>query len=170
MACACISIYRPEKLDDSLRPILKQYQEFVIEKTSWFSINLEWHMTPTYTDYEKEQLTKVFGYFPKQEILIFGEDDRIFVAAYELIKHFGGLLSVNIGNRRKYINSLPGIKIEIHKKKYSNPLKHSPDYWLVDHLFIKEFFAKVSGDNFDKFQLEPIITEFTRDYIDYYID
>jgi hypothetical protein len=42
-------------------------------------------MKPTYTDYERKQLTKVFGCFPKQEILIFGEDDRIFVEAYEII-------------------------------------------------------------------------------------
>lgn len=116
MACACINIYRTEKLDDRFRPILKRYQEVVIEDTCWFSIELEWHMKPTYTDYEEEQLTKVFGYFPKRDINIFGETDRIFVAAYELIKYFGGLLRVNIGDTRKVINSYPGVKIGIHKK------------------------------------------------------
>jgi hypothetical protein len=45
-------------------------------------------------------------------------------------------------------------KIEIHKKKWRNPLRHRPDYWLVDHIFIREYFAKASGDNFEKFKLE----------------
>lgn len=82
------------------------------------------------------------------------ECDRIFVAAYEIIKHFGGLLSVKIGEDRKDINSYQGIKIEVHKKKWQNPLRHKVDYWLVDHIFIREYFAKVSGDNFEKFKLE----------------
>ena len=64
------------------------------------------------------------------------------------------LLNVNIGGSRKHINSHKGIKIEIHKKKWRNPLRHDPDYWLVDHIFIREFFAKVSGDNFEKFKLD----------------
>jgi hypothetical protein len=86
--------------------------------------------------------------------LIFGECDRIFVAAYEIIKRFGGLLRINIGDDRKDINSHNGIKIEIHKKKWRNPLRHEPEYWLVDNVFIREYFAKVSGDNFEKFKLE----------------
>ena len=110
-------------------------------------------MKREYTDYETQQLTDVFGRFPGQEILIFGECDRIFVVAYEIIKRFGGLLRVNIGSDRRDINSYKGIKIEIHKKKWRNPSRHRPDYWLVDHIFIREFFAKVSGDNFEKFKL-----------------
>lgn len=66
---------------------LRQYQNKVIENTYWFSIELEWHMKSKYTDYGKQQLIEVFGQFPKQEILIFGEWDRIFVAAHEIIKH-----------------------------------------------------------------------------------
>ena len=134
--------------------MLERYQDYVIEDPCWFSIELSWHMKRTYTDYGKEQLTKVFGSFPEQEILILGECDRIFVAAYEIIKHFGGLLSVKIGEDRKDINSYQGIKIEVHKKKWQNPLRHKVDYWLVDHIFIREYFAKVSGDNFEKFKLE----------------
>ncbi|HZK62330.1 MAG TPA: hypothetical protein VFC41_09640, partial [Anaerovoracaceae bacterium] len=153
MACACIGIYRAEPLDEPIREILRSYQRYVIEDTCWFSIDFEWHMKPAYTDYEKQQLTEVFGRFPEQEILIFGECDRIFVAAYEIIKHFGGLLNVNISDTRKEIYSHRGIKIEIHKKKWRNQLRHEPDYWLVDHIFIREFFAKVSGDNFEKYKL-----------------
>ena len=154
MTCACIGIYRQEPMDESYQEILNIYQEYVIEDTTWFSIEFEWHMKREYTDYETQQLTDVFGRFPGQEILIFGECDRIFVVAYEIIKRFGGLLRVNIGASRKEIKSHDGIKIEIHKKKWRNPLRHRPDYWLVDHLFIREFFAKVSGDNFEKFKLE----------------
>jgi hypothetical protein len=157
MDCACIIIFRAGLLDESVREILRIYQQYVIEDTCWFSIEPEWHMRPTFTDYEKQQLTEVFGCFPVQDICIFGECDRIFVAAYEIIKRFGGLLSVNIGSNRKNINSHKGIKIEIHKKKWRNPLRHEPDYWLVDHTFIREFFAKVSGDNFEKFKLELFI-------------
>lgn len=154
MACACIGIYRRDPLDESYQQILNIYQEYVIEDTTWFSIEFEWHMKREYTDYETLQLTKVFGQFPGQEILIFGECDRIFVVAYEIIKRFGGLLHVNIGVNRKEINSHKGIKIEVHKKKWRNPLRHEPNYWLVDHIFIREFFAIVSGDNFEKFKLE----------------
>ena len=154
MACACIGIYRAEPLDESIGQILSSYQKYVVEDTCWFSIELEWHMKPTYTEYEKEQLTEVFGCFPRQEILIFGECDRIFVAAYEIIKHFGGLLNINIGGNRKHIHSHKGIKLEIHKKKWKNPLRHEPDYWLLDHIFIREFFAKVSGDNFERYKLD----------------
>jgi hypothetical protein len=157
MDCACIIVYRAGLLDESIKDILRVYQEYVIEDTYWFSIEPEWHMRPTYTEYEKQQLTEVFGYFPVQDICIFGETDRIFVAAYEIIKRFGGLLSVNIGDNRKDINSHKGIKIEIHKKKWRNPLRHKPDYWLADHVFIREYFAKVSGDNFEKFKLELFI-------------
>ena len=154
MACACIGIYRRDPLDESYQQILNIYQEYVIEDTTWFSIEFEWHMKREYTDYEKQQLTDAFGQFPGQEILIFGECDRIFVVAYEIIKRFGGLLHVNIGADRKDINSHKGIKIEIHKKKWRNPLLHEPNYWLVDHIFIREFFAIVSGDNFEKFKLD----------------
>jgi hypothetical protein len=154
MTCACISIYRKEPLDESYREILKSYEKYVIEDTTWFSIELQWHMHPTYTYNETRQLIEVYGCFPVQEILIFGECDRIFVAAYEIIKRFGGLLHINIGADRKHIHSHKGIKIEIHKKKWRNPLRHRPDYWLVDHIFIREFFAKVSGDNFEKFKLD----------------
>ena len=154
MTCACIGIYRLEPLDESYQQILNIYQEYVIEDTTWFSIEFEWHMKREYTDYETQQLTDVFGRFPGQEILIFGECDRIFVVAYEIIKRFGGLLRVNIGSDRKDINSYKGIKIEIHKKKWRNPLRHEPNYWLVDHIFIREFFAIVSGDNFEKFKLD----------------
>lgn len=154
MAGACIGIYRAELLDESYREIFRRYQKYVIEDTCWFSIELENHREPTYTGYEKKQLTEVFGCLPGQEILIFGECDRIFVAAYEIIKRFGGLLSVSIGSDRVDINSHKGIKIEVHKKKRKYPLRHKPDYWLVDHIFIREFFADISGDNFEKFKLE----------------
>ena len=157
MACACIGIFRKEPLDESYREMLDKYQDYVIEDTGWFTIEQSWHMKPEYTDYEKQQLTEVFGSFPRQEILIFGECERIFVAAYELIKRFGGLLNINIGDDRKHIHSHNGTKIEIHKKKWRNPLIHRPDYWLVDHIFIREFFAKVSGDNFEKFKLEVFL-------------
>lgn len=166
MACACISIYLPEKLRYSFSPILKRYQEIVIEDTCWFSIELEWHKKPTYTDYEKEQLTKVFGCFPKQDINIFGETDRIFVAVYELIKYFGGLLIVNLGDTRKLKNSYPGVKIGIYKKKYSNQSRHKPDYWLVDDIFIRSYFNKEGESNYEKFQLEPVIAESRKGNID----
>jgi hypothetical protein len=154
MTCACIGIYRQEPLDEAYQEILNIYQEYIIEDTTWFSIEFEWHMKREYTDYETQQLADVFGRFPGQEILIFGECDRIFVVAYEIIKRFGGLLHVNIGANRKDINSHKGIKIEVHKKKWRNPLRHRPNYWLVDHIFIREFFAIVSGDNFEKFKLD----------------
>jgi hypothetical protein len=156
MTCACIRIYRNELIAEPIRKILDQYQDLVIEDTCWFSIELEWLMKSAYTEYETQQIYEVFGRFPEQEILIFGECDRIFVAAYEIIKHFGGLLRVNIGEDRKHINSHNGIKIEVHKKKWRNPLRHRPDYWLVDHIFIREFFAKISADNFEKFYLSKV--------------
>lgn len=158
MDCACIIIYRLGLLDEPVKEVLKKYQDYVIEDTVWFSIEPEWHMRPTYTDHEKQQLTEAFGCFPVQDICIFGEMDRIFVAAHEIIKHFGGLLSVNIGSTRKQINSHSGLKIEIYKKKWRSPLRHEPDYWLVDHIFIREYFAKASGGNFEKFKLDPFLT------------
>lgn len=154
MACACVGVYRKKPLDDSYRQILWRYQQYVIKDTCWFSIEFEWHMKPTYTKYEIKQLTEVFGRFPEQEILIFGECDRIFVAAHEIIKHFGGLLNVNIEDNRVRVNSFPGRKIEIQKIKYKNPLKHKPDYWLVDHIFIREYFATGIENNFDRFKLD----------------
>ena len=157
MACACIGVYRKERLDESYREILRQYQKYVIEDTCWFSIELEWHMTPTYTDYERQQLTEVFGSFPEQVLWIFGEEDRIFVAAYEIIVHFGGLLGVNLGGTRKEINQHPGRKIGIHKIKHKNPKKHEPAYWLVDQYFIMDTFAKGNEHNFEKFKLDKFL-------------
>jgi len=157
MACACIGVYRKERLDDSYRQILWNYQQYVIEDTCWFSIELEWHMKRTYTDCEIQQLTEAFGSFPEQEILIFGECDRIFVAAYEIIVHFGGLLNVNLGGTRKEINQHPGRKIGILKIKHKNPMKYEPAYWLVDQYFIMDTFAKGNENNFEKFKLDPFL-------------
>jgi len=140
-----------------IRHFLKEYQKHVIENTCWFSIELEWHMKPTYTEYERQQLTVVLGRFPEQEILIFGECDRIFVAAHEIILHLGGLLYVSLGHSRQTINKYPGKKIPVYKKQYSNPLKHKPDNWLVDHIFIREYFSSISGDNFEKFKLNEFL-------------
>jgi hypothetical protein len=157
MACACIGILRTERLDESFRTILRNYQEHVIEDTCWFSIELEWHMKREYTDQEKLQLAEAFGRFPEQEILIFGECDRIFVAAYELIRHFGGLLSVNLGDNRENIKAFPGKKIPIIKHGSYNTSGQDIDYWLVDHIFIKEYFIRISGDNFERFCLTPFL-------------
>jgi hypothetical protein len=152
--CACIGVYRKERLDESYRGILRNYQRYVIEDTCWFSIELEWHMKPQYTEYEKEQLAEAFGAFPDQEILIFGECDRIFVAAYELMSHFGGLLRVNISTLKAKMKLYPGIKIPILKKRQKNPLMHRPNYWLVDQYFTKEFFNLDENPNFEKFKLD----------------
>ena len=94
------------------------YQHLVREDASWFSIELEWHMKPTYTDYERQQLTEVFSCFLEQEIQIFGDCDRLFVAVYEIIKHFGELLAVPITNDRRKMKSYPGTKIRIHSIIY----------------------------------------------------
>jgi hypothetical protein len=155
--CACIGILMADRLDDSYRWILREYQQKVIEYTCWFSIELEWYMKATYTKYEKEQLTKVFGKFPEQEILIFGECDRIFVAAYEIIFHLGGLLYVSLGDNNKTNNDYSGTKIPVYEKQYSQPSKHKPKHWLVDHIFIKEYFSSISGDNFERFKLDPFL-------------
>ena len=157
MDCACIIIYIAGFLDESVKEILRIYQEYVIEDTCWFSIEPDWHMRPTFTDYEKQQLTEVFGCFPVQDICIFGECDRIFVAAYEIIVHFGGLLNVNIGGTRKEINQHPGRKIGILKIKHKNPMKYEPAYWLVDQYFIMDTFAKGNENNFEKFKLDPFL-------------
>jgi hypothetical protein len=157
MACACIGIYRKERLDESFREILRRYQQHVIEDTCWFSIELEWHIKSGHTKYERQQLTEVFGSFPKQEIFIFGEGDRIFVAAYELIKHFGGLLNVSLATDRVKVYLYDGIKIAIHQKKYKYPERYDPDYWLVDHIFIKDYFGKGCGDNFERFKFAPFL-------------
>jgi hypothetical protein len=61
-------------------------------------------------------------------IWIFGECDRIFEAAYEIIIHFGGLLNVNLSGKREEINLSAGRKIEIHKIKHKNTLKHKSNY------------------------------------------
>ena len=155
MACACIGVYRKTRLDESYRAILRAYQMRLKEDTIWFSIELEWHIESTYTSYEILQLTAVFDGFPEQEILIFGECDRIFVAAYEIIKRFGGLLSVNIGDDIDEINSYPGRKIPVYKE--TNPKEDGPDYWLVDHIFIKDYFNRDSKYNFERFKLDPFL-------------
>ena len=157
MDCACIGILRSDRIDDSCRKIFHEYEKAVIEDTCWFSIELEWHMEPSYTDFEKQQLIEVFGKFPEQEILIFGECDRIFVAAYEIIKHFGGMLYVNLGYSKSKINKYPGRKIPVYEKKYRNPSRHNPDKWLVDNLFIKEYFKNYATENTQKFYLAPFI-------------
>jgi hypothetical protein len=137
--------------------MLRQYQKKVIEDTCWFSIELEWHMKTTYTDYEKQQLIEVFGHFPEQEILIFGECDRIFVAAYELIRHFGGMLYINLSVSKSKLDVYQGIKIPVYKKHHSNQSRHKPDKWLVDHLFIREYFKEGKTDNYEKFKLDPFL-------------
>lgn len=113
-------------------------------------------MKRTYTKFEKQQLTEVFGRFPEQEVLIFGACDRIFVAAYEIIKHLGGSLSITLEIDRDEINSYPGIIIAVQKKKYKYPLKHDPDYYLVDHIFIREYFLGMER-NFERFKLAPFL-------------
>ena len=153
-SCACIGVLRADRLDDSYRSILRNYQKLVIEDTCWFSIELEWHMKRTYTKYERKQLTKVFGKFPEQEILIFGECDRIFVVAHEIILHLGGLLYVSLGYNNQMINQCPGTKIPVYEKQSS---KQKPGRWLVDHIFIRENFSSTSGNNFERFKLDPFL-------------
>lgn len=157
MEGACIGVYMKDRLDDSSREILKIYERYVIEDTPLFLIAPEWHQIPSYTEYERQQLTEVFGQFPEQVIWIFGECDRIFVAAYEIIKHFGGLLSVNLGGKREEINLSPGRKIGIHKIKHKNPMKHNPAYWLVDQFFILDTFAIGNETNFERFKLDRFL-------------
>jgi hypothetical protein len=157
MACACFGVYRKERLDESYREILRRYQKYLIEDTCWFSIELEWHMKPAYTDFEKKQITEVFGQFPEQEILIFGEEYRIFVAAHEIIVHFGGLLRVNLSGTGEEINLSPGRKIEVHKIRHRNPLKYNPAYWLVDQYFILDTFGKGNEDNFERFKMDKFL-------------
>jgi hypothetical protein len=137
--------------------MLRQYQKKVKEDTCWFSIELEWHMKSTYTDYEKQQLIEVFGKFPEQEILIFGECDRIFVAAHELIRHFGGMLYINLSVSKSKLDVYPGKKIPVYKKHHNKPSRYIPDRWLVDHLFIREFFKDSKSDYYEKFKLDPFI-------------
>jgi len=157
MSCACISIYRKERLDESYREILRRYQKYVIEDTCWFSIELEWHVLPSYTRYELQQIKEAVGGIPEQEIQIFGECDRIFVAAYEIIKHFWGLLNVNIVSNRMKVSLFPSKKIGIYKREYIDPENHDPDYYLVDHIFIRKFFAKRIEHNFEKFKPDPFL-------------
>jgi len=155
MSCACIGIYRKTRLDESYREILKMYQLLLKKDATWFSIELEWHMKPTYTEFERQQLIKVFRSFPQQEILIFGDCDRIFVAAHEIIKHFGGLLRVNPGDDIDRINLYPGMKKAVYKNEY--PDEEEPDYYLVDHIFIRKYFVKGIEHNFKRFQLDPFL-------------
>jgi hypothetical protein len=157
MDCANICVYRKECLDKVNSDILKMYQLHILKDATWFSIALDYHMKPTYTHHERKLINQVFGTFPKQTIEIFGDCDKIFVAAHEIIKHLGGLLRVNLGDDRERINSFPGTKIEVQKRKYKYPFKHEPDYYLVDHIFIKKYFAKGIENNFNKFQLEPFL-------------
>ena len=157
MTCACIGILRAERLDDSYRWILKQYQKKVIEDICWFSVELEWHMKSTYTDYEKQQLIEVFGQFPEQEIFIFGECDRIFVAAHEIIRHFGGMLYINLAVSKLKMNLYPGKKIPVYIRHHNNTSRHKPDRWLVDHLFIREFLKDSKSDYYEKFKLDPFL-------------
>lgn len=157
MDCACIGILRADRLDEFYRVIFNEYEKAVIEDTCWFSIALEWHMEPTYTDYERQQLIEVFGKFPEQEVLIFGECDRIFVAAHEIIKHFGGMLYVNLGDSRSEINKYPGKKIPVYEKQYRNQSRHQPHRWLVDQVFIREYFKEDNPDNYERFKLDHFL-------------
>lgn len=111
----------------------------------------------SYTKFELEQIKQIFDHAPGQEIQIFGDCNRIFVAAYEIIKHTGGLLRVNLGEARAIINSYPGIKTEIRKRESKYPLNHEPDYYLVDHIFIRKYFAKGNEQNFERFKLDPFL-------------
>jgi hypothetical protein len=154
MEGAFIGVYMKGRLDDLSREILKIYERYVMEDTPLFLIAPEWHQIPTYTEYERQQLTEVYGQFPEQVIWIFGECDRIFVAAHEIIKHFGGLLNVNLSSKREEINQYPDRKIGIHKIKHKNPLKHKSNYWLVDQFFIMDTFAKGNEYNFEMFKLD----------------
>ena len=153
----CIGIYRAERLDESYREILRKYQAFIKEDTQMFSIELEWHMESTYTKHETKMLTNVFGCFPKQVIWNFGSADRIVIAAQEIIRYLGGLLKGKYSYDRAVINSYPGVKYEIMKKNYREPLKHQPDYWLVDHDFIKPYYDFIDRNCYSKFQLGPFL-------------
>ena len=57
MEGACIGVYIKERLVDSSRKILKIYERYFIEDTPLFLITLEWHQIPTYTEFERQQLT-----------------------------------------------------------------------------------------------------------------
>jgi len=156
MSYACIGIYRKTRLDESYRAILRAYQLSIKEDTTWFSIELEWHIKSTYTENEKKQLTKAFGSFPEQEILIFGACDRIFVAAYEIVKHLGGLLRVSLSEDIDRIIANPGIKIPVYKLEDEDSFEDDPDYYLVDHIFIRQYFKGVEH-NFGRFKLAPFL-------------
>jgi hypothetical protein len=156
MSCACIGIYRKKRLDESFREILRKYQKHIIEDTCWFSIELEYHMKHDFTVNERQQLTKVFGCIPEQEILIFGECDRIFIAAYEMVRYFGGLLSVPLASSVEEVNSYPGTKIPIQKTIDKDQDNDEVDYWLLDHVFMRSYFKNIR-ENKDKFLLAPFL-------------
>ena len=156
MSYACIGIYRKTRLDESYRAILRAFQMHLKEDTTWFSIEIEWHIKSTYTENERKQLTEAFGSFPEQEILIFGACDRIFVAAHEIVKHLGGLLRVSLSGDRDIINANPGIKIPVYKLEDEDSLENGPNYYLVDHIFIKQYFKGIEH-NFERFILAPFL-------------
>jgi len=114
-------------------------------------------MTFTSTDFERKQLVEVFGSYPKQLILIIGRKDLIYVSVYEIIKHFGDLLQVYTSNLRAKIKSFNGIEIEISKVQYRKSSSPRPSYFLVDYIFIRESFDKISYGNFEKFKLDNVM-------------
>jgi hypothetical protein len=74
----------------------------------------------------------------------------------------GNKLSTALGNQPwgHFINKFasgPGRKIGIHKIKHKNPLKHKPNYWLVDQFFIMDTFAKGNEYNFGRFKLDRFL-------------
>jgi hypothetical protein len=67
------------------------------------------------------------------------------------------MLYINLAVSKSKMNLYPGKKMPVYKKHHTNPLRHKPDKWLVDHLFIREYFKGGKTGNYEKFKLDPFL-------------
>lgn len=93
----------------------------------------------TETKEVERQIIKAIGYIPKQEIVICGFTDVIFVSAYEIMMKFGSYLRVGVTKEM-----IPKTKGKAYQIKYYDKIGTSkiPRYYhLLDCEFVKDYFA-----------------------------
>ena len=164
MDCGCISVLMKDKLHPAIITLLRRYQKYIGQDSIWFTIRVKPHLKDT--DFGRhaliDQLTEVFGKFPEHEVTICGQANHIFIAAHEIIRCFGGLMFISLGDDPRILRNLPGkvIQLVLDDPDHSTDPDSEDfvDRYLLDHVAIKAWATQLDPEEYDRYSLDRILT------------
>jgi len=158
MDCGCISVLMKDELHPTVVDVLMKYQTVFFEDSIWFSIRVKQYKedTPYGRNAWVDQLTSVFGKFPEQEVEICGQSNHIFIAAHEIIRCFGGLLFIGLGDDPEYLNRLPGTFIRLVENGPENASfdEEKAEIHLLNHIAIKVWARNAVPEEYERYSID----------------